>query len=421
MRFSLPYGNGSCELDLPSHSGVRLAGCSFPDAVRSVERELEGALLKPIGAAPLERRIPRSGRISILISDLTRGAGTGTVLGLLLAYLEAHGAGPERVCVILATGMHRGRRREELESQLGAGVLSRWNVVEHDALDRSALTEVGTTATGSPYLFNSRAVESALVIALGTVSFHYFAGFGGARKLIVPGIAGERTILANHRLSLGKDPGAGLADGCRPGNLDGNPVHEDMLAGARLMPAPLFAINLIPDDAGDIVFLNAGELDQSHRAACDFLSSRFRVPVDRLYKAVILSAGGFPGDINLLQSHKALRQASYALEDGGVMLAAAACAEGVGSDSYLGAFKNGRQRVPDTIRKRYTLNAQTAMSTYELTVRFSVYLKSSLPDAVITRFGFCPWKDGYSDYLLEGIADEDILVIARASQFLPGR
>jgi len=420
MRFSLPYGNGSYELDLPSRSGVRLVGNTFPDALRNIEGELRGALEHPVGASPLERVIPRSGSVSILISDLTRGAATGRVLGLLLAYLEEHGAGSERVCIILATGTHRGHRREELESHLGAGTLSRWKVFEHDAADRSMLTDAGTTAAGTHCLFNRRAAESALVIALGTVSFHYFAGFGGARKLILPGIAGEGTILANHRLSLRKDPGEGLAAGCRPGNLDGNPVHEDMLAGARLLPARLFAVNLISDAAGNVVFLNAGELDGSHRAACGFLSTNFRVPLDRLYKAAIISAGGFPRDINLLQSHKALRQASYALEDGAVMLAAAACPEGIGSDSYLDAFRDGRHAVPDAVRKAYALNSQTAMSTYELVRCFSIYLKSELPDEAVTRFGFCPWKDGYSDYLLEGIADEDVIVLAHASQFLPG-
>jgi nickel-dependent lactate racemase len=315
--------------------------------------------------------------------------------------------------------MHRGFREGELEAHVGAGVLRRWRVLAHDARDTSSLIEVGMTPAGTRCLFNRAVVESALVVAVGSVSFHYFAGYGGARKLILPGVAGERTILANHRLSLGKDPGAGLSRGCRPGELDGNPVHQDMLAGARLLGARTFAVNTVGGPAGRILFVNAGELDASHRAACDYVSAHFRFPVDRRYRAAIVSAGGFPADIDLLQSHKALRHASDALEEGGLLLAAAACSEGIGSDSYRAAFDGGRQAVPDAVRRGYTLNSQTALSTYELTARHSIYLRTTLADDLVARFGFCPWKDGYEKFLLEGIEDEDLLVIADASRFLP--
>jgi len=419
VRFSLPYGTESYELDLPSRGAIRLAGETFPPPIEKVENALRGALGAPVGTIPFPKIVPRAGSISVLISDLTRGAGTGTVLAALLACLEEAGAGPDRVSVVLAMGAHRGHREEELEGHLGAGVRSRWKVIEHDAADASSLVEVGTTAAGTRCLFNAGVASSALVIALGSVSFHYFAGYGGGRKLILPGVAGEKTILANHRLSLRADPGEGLSRGCSPGNLDGNPVHADMLAGARLLDKPIFTVNIVTDDRGNTVFVNAGELDRAHRAACDYLSSNFRVPIDRLYKAVIVSAGGYPKDINLLQSHKALRHASYALEDGGVMLAAAACPEGVGSESYLASFRRGRHDVPEAVRKGYTLNAQTAMSTFELTERFSIYLRSRLSDSLVTRFGMCPWKDEFSPYLVEAVADEDILVMSRASYFLP--
>ena len=419
VRVALRYHDGVFDLDLPARDGVRVAGDSFPAPLEDAERAFERAIEEPLGSSPLKKQIPRSGRVSVLISDLTRGASTAKLLGWLLRFLDEQGAGPGRVEVVLALGTHRAHSPAELDSHLGAETIGRWRVREHDANDASALVETGTTPAGTPCLFNRAVAESELVIALGTVSFHYFAGFGGARKLILPGIAGEETILANHRLSLKRDAGGGLSPGCRPGNLDGNPVHEDMLAGARLLGVRTFAINSVPDDTGGSLFVNAGELDASHRAACDFVSSAFRFPIDRLYRAVIISAGGYPKDINLLQSHKALRQASFALEEGGLLLAAAACSEGIGSDSYLGAFDGGRQTVPDAVRRRYTLNSQTAISTHELTARLSIYLKSMLPDGLTSRFGMCPWKDPYTEFLLDGIPDRDILVIAHAAQFLP--
>ncbi len=194
-----------------------------------------------------------------------------------------------------------------------------------------------------------------------------------------------------------------------------------MLAGARLLGARTFAVNSVSDASGSVLFVNAGELDASHRAACDFVSAHFRFSVDRLYPVVIVSAGGSPKDINLLQSHKSLRHASDALEEGGLLLAAAACPEGVGSDSYLAAFENGKRAVIDAVRRSYTLNSQTAISTCELATRFSIYLRSMLEDDLVERFGIFPWKSGYEKCLLEGVADEDILVIADGSRFLPAR
>lgn len=421
MECSLLYHDGALNVDLGDRHGVRVAGNAYPEPLADPARSLAGALERPIGAPALRKIVPRSGAVSILISDLTRGGTAGLMLPPLLEHLEANGAGPERVTIVAALGMHRGFRPGELEAHVGAGVLRRWRVLVHDARDVDSLVEVGTTPAGTRCLFNRTVAESALVVAVGAVSFHYFAGFSGARKLILPGIAGERTILANHRLSLGRDPGAGLAPGCRAGALDGNPVHEDMLAGARLLGARTFAVNSVGGPAGRVLFLNAGELDASHRAACDFVSARFRFPVDRSYRAVVVSAGGSPSDIDLLQSHKALRHASGALDEGGLLLAAAACPEGVGSDSYRAAFDGGRHAVPDAVRRGYALNSQTALSTYELTTRFSIYLRTALGDDLVERFGFCSWKEGYERFLLEGIDDEELLVIADASRFLPVR
>ena len=419
VRFSLPYHDGSLELDMAARRGIKVIGDSCPVPIDNLHEELKKALEAPVGARPFREILPRSGTITVLISDLTRGGSTGAILGHLLAFLEEGGAGPERVSILLALGMHGGLSEAERRAHLGNAIVEGWKVLEHAARDSGSLVEVGITPAGTQCSFNRQAVESSLVIALGSVSFHYFAGFGGGRKLIVPGIAGERTILANHRRSLKRDPGEGLVDQCRPGALDGNPVHEDMLAGARLLATRVFAVNMIPDHRGGIVFLNAGELDASHRAACDACSAMYRIPVDRLYGAVIVSAGGYPKDMNLLQSHKAIRHASYALDEGGLLLAAAACSGGIGSDSYLAAFDDGRHAVPDAVRKGYTLNAQTALSTYELTGSYSIYLRSMMPDGLVCRFGFCPWKEGFEDFLLEGIDGDDILINMNASQFLP--
>lgn len=418
MKVSLPYGRGEFILDLPDRSGVRVIGNEYPEPLSDAARALRQSLDSPVGCASLAKLLPPKGKISVLVSDITRGGSARALLPHLLDYLEEHGAGPERTDVILALGMHRAHSRAELEMHLGENVLSRWQVVEHDATDESGLIEAGVTPFGTPCSFNKRVASSGLAVLLGSVTFHYFAGYGGGRKLVLPGIAGEKTILANHRLSLESDPAEGLVDACRPGNLEHNPVHEDMLAGARLLAVPLFAVNVV-SGASAPAFINAGEIDSSHREACSFLSRNFEINLERQYKAVVLSAGGYPRDINLLQSHKALRNACRALEEGGLMLAAAECREGIGSDSFLQAFSDGRQGVPRSVRSKYGLNSQAAVSTFDMTGRFSIYLKASMEESLLSRFGFCAWRDEYTPYVLSGLDEEEILVIKNASMFLP--
>jgi nickel-dependent lactate racemase len=260
---------------------------------------------------------------------------------------------------------------------------------------------------------------SGLVIGVGGVSFHYFAGFGGGRKLILPGISGEETIIANHRRSLREDPGEGLTMGCAPGALDGNPVHEDMLEGASLMPAPVFMVCGVPGAGGEPAFVSAGGMDAAHRLAAEKMLKHFSLPVGRRRRVVIASAGGHPKDINLLQSHKAIRHASRAVEDGGLLLVAASCAEGIGSDSLEETFARGRDMVPAAVRERYTLNAQAAMSIHEITGRIEVRLCTELAPETCSRYGFGTWMTEETPAMLDGIHHEDILVIPDSGSFLP--
>ncbi|MCU0639234.1 MAG: nickel-dependent lactate racemase [Candidatus Krumholzibacteria bacterium] len=416
MEIKLPYGGTSFDLDLPCD--VRVEGASHPPALADPGGALSSAIMAPVQSKPLPGLLQGTGRISVLISDISRGRASGAILELLLERLVDLGVDRKRIEIFLATGMHRGHTPEELAGYLGPGTISRYRIVEHDAINGS-FVEAGVTSAGTTCLFNERVADSSLVIGLGTVSFHYFAGFGGGRKLILPGISSESTIIANHRLSLLEDAGDGLVEGCRPANIAGNPVHEDMLEGARLLPAPVFMLNTVFDRDGRLVFINAGDLDRSYRAAVDWYRGKYSFGITRPYKAVLASAGGAPKDINLLQSHKAVRHAAEAVDHGGVLMIAAACPEGIGSDSYDDAFREGRDAVPGRVSSKYTLNSQRAMSTYDLTGRLSIYMRSSLAESELARFGFCPWREDYTRYLIDGLRADEILVIRDAAAFLP--
>ncbi|MBN1164270.1 MAG: nickel-dependent lactate racemase [Candidatus Krumholzibacteriota bacterium] len=419
MKISLPYDHGAFSLELPGGDGIAVEGTRFPPPLEDIKDTLYHTLDNPVASPGLSELLPPRGRIAVLISDITRGGSSGEILLWLLRYLTGRGIDPRRIGIFLSLGMHRGHNPQELERHLGKDIVSSYLVREHDAGNEKDLVELGTTPGGTPCLLNRRVVESKLVIGIGTVSFHYFAGFGGGRKLILPGVAAEKTILANHRLSLQADPEDGLAAGCRPGNLEGNPVHEDMVAGARLLPAPVFMVNSFFDDRGRAVFINSGDMEQSHLEAANRFKRYFSIPLRKRYRVVIASAGGCPKDINLLQSHKAIRSASYAVEAGGRLFLCAACPEGIGSDSYREAFSRGKKKVLERIRKKYTLNSQTAVSTLELTGRMGIHLKSMLDERDVALFGFIPWKEASAGHVRGEVEDEDILVIHNASVFLP--
>lgn len=411
----LPYGDS--EIPVPFTGEV--SACVFPAPLDDISGSVEQALDKPVGCSSLSDMIPVSGRIAVLVSDLTRGRTAAAILIPALEYLERHGAGPERTTIYIASGMHRGQSRTEIESQLGSSVADRYRIVQHDARDSSSLVETGTTSFGTRCLFNGEVTRSALVVGAGAVSFHYFAGFGGGRKLILPGISGKETIMANHRRSLREDPADGLSPGCEPGSLDGNPVHEDMIEGASLMPVPVFMICAVAGAGGDPSLVSAGDIDLSHRIAAEKLREQYTLYPGRRRRVVIAAAGGSPKDINLLQAHKAVRHASLAVEDGGLLLMAAACGEGIGSESLEDDFSDGREMVPSRIAGQYTLNSQASMSIHAITGRIEVRLLSELPEDILARYGFGSWKVEETLSLLEGVPAGEILAIPHAASFLP--
>jgi nickel-dependent lactate racemase len=415
----LPYGDSTIEVPLPGGASPETAGHAFPEPLPDISLSVDRALDEPAGCGPFSDMIPASGRVAVLVSDLTRGRTAAAILVPVLKYLERHGAGPDRTTIYIAGGMHRGRAAAEIEAQLGAVVAGRYGIVQHDARDASSLVEAGTTSSGTRCFFNREVTESALVVGAGALSFHYFAGFGGGRKLILPGISGEETIMTNHRRSLRDDPSEGLSDGCAPGVLDGNPVHEDMIEGASLLPAPVFMINAVAGSGGKPAFVCAGDIDVSHRIAAERLREEYAIFPGSRRRVVIASAGGSHRDINLLQAHKAIRHASLAVEDGGLLLMAAECGEGIGSGSLEEDFSGGRDGVPSRVSGRYTLNSQASISICEITGRIEVRLLSGLPADILEKFGFGSWKVGETVSLLEGIPEGDLLAIPHAVSFLP--
>jgi nickel-dependent lactate racemase len=278
--------------------------------------------------------------------------------------------------------------REERQFFRG-GALARVPVAEHDCDDASQLSALLFTRRGTPVRVNRKVRDADLVILLSPVTFHYFAGFGGGRKLILPGCAWRPSILANHRLSLTDESPVGLHRACRPGNLEGNPVHEDMCEAAGALDN-LFGVNYITDSEGRVAWVNAGEPLAAHTEACAAYAARHRVTVPAPAAVIVASAGGTPHDINLLQAHKALYHACAMAGEGSSVLFYAACGEGIGSESLAAALAAPRDKFLARAREDYALNNQAAVSLLGLTRRFRVGMVTELEPEVLESAGITP-------------------------------
>lgn len=419
MKIELPYGDGVEALVVPSEIGVDYV---FPHDGAVVEDPAAGlahACDHAIESAPLRERISADDRVVVVISDLTRDHGTQTLLPHLIALVGECGVAAERMHVLVARGTHRNLSREE-KRFFRRPEFKGITIEEHDCDDGERLSALLLTRRGTPVRVNRALRDADVIVLLSPVSFHYFAGFGGGRKLIMPGCSDRTSILANHRLSLVDKHPARLHPSCRPGNIDGNPVHEDMVETASALDR-VFTVNFFSDTSANIAYINAGGLVAAHTLACEAYCARHRVQLTATAQVLILSAGGAPYDANLLQAHKALFHGAQAVAPGGTILYYAACGEGVGSESLATALAGPREVFLDSAMDDYALNNQTAVSVLALTSKYRVGMVTSLSEDVLTQANVrrCRNAEAFIAEALEESNATRLAVIRHGSATLP--
>lgn len=343
----------------------------------------------PIGSPPLEDLITPQDTVLIVVSDATRATGSAQIVALLLGKLIDHGVPQDNLAIIFATGIHRAVRPEEKIQLLGASVAQRIRTIDHDAGDASQCTPVGTMVAGGPALVHRALKEFSKVILTGAVGFHYFAGFTGGRKSICPGLASTQTIEATHMLALDFATG-GRREGVGTALLDGNAVHEECERVAAAID-PVFSINAITETHGRVEKVFAGHWRAAHRRACeDYLAHHSRRITDKR-EIVVVSCGGLPYDINLIQAHKSLDMAAQACRDGGTIVFLAECGDGLGRADFMKWFSSQDSRaLGSRLREGYEVNGQTAWSLLTKTERFQVRIVTSLAEEQTRRMRMEP-------------------------------
>lgn len=361
----------------------------FPaDAERDplTEAELSALISAPIGSPPLEEIVGRNDRVVVVVPDATRAAGVNRVVAQLFSRLLERGVARDRISFLVGGGIHRPPFPEEIEMLLGKEIAHQVAVHAHLADDPAQSVTLGVTSRGTPVSLNRRLVETDHVVLVGGITFHYFAGFSGGRKAVLPGCAAEPSIQRNHKLAFDEqtmDKRAGVASGL----LEGNAVHEDMVEAVRMLN-PSFMVNTVLNSDNEIVSISAGHWYEAHLRGCAAYAAAHTAPVRAKRSLVIVSVGGWPRDMNLIQSHKAMEHASGALTEGGTMIALAECPQGLGRDDFLDWFvPGGAHATALKLMENYKVNGQTAWGLRRKAERFRLLLVSNLDAEVVRHMG----------------------------------
>lgn len=370
MIYQLRYGKASIELNIPDDAD--LPGISEPPFTIE-KKEFQKDLLRFM---PEENEGYKN--IGIVISDKTRLCGYPEYLPWLTEVLYQKGAKKENITFYVAYGTHPKQSEEESLNSYGDTYKS-FRFVHHNCFDEDALMELGVTARGTPVKIRNDVLNSSLIITFGAISHHYFAGFGGGRKLLFPGLADRRAIYKNHSLFLDRNTRR-LSEGCQPGHLDGNPIAEDLKAIDELMP-PKISIHGILNSKGKVSELLIGDRYEDFELACKKHNSYYRSGSEKQYDLVIASSGGYPKDINFIQGHKSVHHAAAFVKDGGKLVVLCECADGIGSNYFMKFLEPGSfERAFEMLEQNYEGNGGTALSMMTKTGRLNIHMHTNLTD-----------------------------------------
>jgi nickel-dependent lactate racemase len=368
----LPYGKSDVCVRIPARNLLGSIEPKQVSAATDANAEIERALKEPIGSKRLNEIAQPNCKIAIVVDDFTRSTPSHIMLPPVLAELNNAGVEDENITIIFGSGTHRAVKLKEAERILGVEVVDRVKTISHDC-NAQDLVPVGKTRHGTNVQVNRVFAEADVKVLIGDVNLHYYAGYGGGRKSVMPAISCKDTISHNHAMLLDAN--------ARTGVLENNPVHEDMTEAARLARVD-FILNVVTNSKGEIVKAFAGDLEQAFLEATKLVDEMYRVPVDRRADIVVVSPGGYPADIDLYQAYKALDNALEVVKRGGTIILVAECPEGHGNEVFydwmtrLGELK----KVEREIRRHFELGGHKAYYLLKALKNHKIVLVSSLPD-----------------------------------------
>jgi nickel-dependent lactate racemase len=384
--YAFKYGSGKKEFSLDPSLVIGELKIKECPVLADPEAAIREAIRKPIDSKPLREIVKPGQTVAFIVNDPTRVANSHVFMPILLDELNAVGVQDKDMFVIFALGAHRPMTDAEMGEAVGPQVARRVRMYNSDCKDDSQFKYFGTTKRGTPVWFNKLVAEADHIVCTGSVVHHFFCGFGGGRKAVLPGVAKYETIRKNHEALLTSEAVIG--------RLHGNPAYEDQIEAVE-MCRPSFLINVVLNEKKEFLEVFAGNYITAHLKACEFVDSVYGTVVEQRADLVIATCGGYPKDINVYQLQKTMDNAWCAVRDGGVVIILGECREGSGSAVYEDTMRkyNTPEKVEEMIRADFQIGAHKAYAVTRLMKRAEFILVSDLDPDLAKTLLFTPAKD----------------------------
>jgi len=389
MNILLPYGNGTISARLPGHRVLATITSHINEyAPGTTELELvQASMEEPIGSLPLARLAHGKKKVVLLASDHTRPVPSKIIVPCLLDEIR-RGNPDAEITIMIATGCHRGSTKEELVLKFGEEICRRETIVIHDCMDNTNMVKIGTLPSGGDLILNHLVTEADLLVAEGFIEPHFFAGFSGGRKSVLPGVAACSAVYYNHNAAFIDD------EHSRAGILDGNLIHKDMVYAAK-KAGLAYIVNVVINSKKEIIASFAGDCEKAHLAGCRFLADMagaVPVPAD----IVITTNNGYPLDQNVYQAVKGMSTAEATCNPGGVIIEVAKCEDGCGGEGFYRLFRDNQcaAELLDTIRKTEAKDTVADQWQAQIFARIlskhKIILVSQVPPDIVRDFHMIP-------------------------------
>ena len=369
----LKYGKSEVCARIPTRNYLGTIEPKEKPGVPNPAAEILRALREPISSKPLDEIVTTESKIAIVVDDFTRPAPSNLMVPPLLDELNRLGVKDENVTIIFGCGTHRAVKPEEANRLLGEKIRSRVKTLSNDCKDKEHVYVGTTKRLGTKVSVQKTFAEADVRILTGDIELHYYAGYGGGRKSVLPGVSSAETIQRNHAHLL--DPNS------KTGVLEGNPVHEDMIEAARLAKVD-FILNVVTNSKNEIVKAFAGDLEQAFYEGVKLVEEMYKVPIDRRADIVIVSPGGHPMDIDLYQAYKGVDSALEAVKRGGVIVLIAECPEGHGNEvfyNWMIRFKEIKDMEKE-IKKNFVMGGHKSYYLSRALQKVKIIIVSTMPD-----------------------------------------
>ena len=376
----LPYGKTEVCARIPTRNFLGSIEPKERVGVADSRGEIEKALSRPLGTRRLSELSKEGDKVAIVVDDATRATPSYLMVSALLDELNGVGVKDEDVSIVFGCGSHRAVKLDEKERILGKDIPKRVETVSHDCRSGDPVF-LGKTSFGTKVYVNKTFAEADVKILTGDINLHYYAGYGGGRKSVLPAVSSTETIQHNHAMLLHPRAATGV--------LEGNPVHEDMTEAAKLAEVD-FVLNIVMNSKQELVRAFAGDLEQPFHEGVKLVDEMYKVPIERKADIVVVSSGGHPLDIDLFQAYKGIDNAIEATKRGGVIVLVAECPEGHGNEVfYEWMTKFGDlKRMEKEVKKRFVLGGHKAYYLMKALQKAKIILVSVMPDYyAVNTFG----------------------------------